>query len=234
MQISGLLAGETIGGASGISGDLNASTIPPPPNSSTLIQLCRLWTSIHKSPPPHSLCGGNMSDLSFLVPPHLYDDRVIHKYELRNSASDGRMVGIDVMDMDNAHFTGRSLSLIGVLGGVLFILVMIACVTFFRHRKRVREMDNEGLNFDLFSSQLRQLNQARSSSHLRRILNSFPEVGIPAPPPDYDTVLKDQEKEEDLHLPSYSEAVLGVKDETEVTEVPVLETVEDESKPNPV
>ena len=47
--------------------------------------------------------------------------------------------------------------------------------------------------------------QARSSSHLRRILNSFPEVGIPAPPPDYDTVLKDQEKEEDLHLPSYSE-----------------------------
>ncbi|XP_023322680.1 uncharacterized protein LOC111697043 [Eurytemora carolleeae] len=229
MQISGSLAGETIGGTSGITGDLNVSTIPPPPSSSTLIQLCRLWTSIHKSPPPNSLCGGNMSDFSFLVPPHLYDDRVIHKYELRNSASEGRMVGIDVMD--NTHFTGRSLSLIGVLGGVLLILVMIACVTFFRHRKRVREMDTEGLNFDLFSSQLRQLNQARSSSHIRRILNSFPEVGTPAPPPDYDTVLKDQEKEEDLHLPSYSEAVLGAK---EVTEVPVLETVEDESKPNPV
>ena len=58
-----------------ISGDLNVSTIPPPPSSSTLIQLCRLWTSIHKSPPPNSLCGGNMSDFSFLVPPHLYDDR---------------------------------------------------------------------------------------------------------------------------------------------------------------
>ena len=58
-----------------ITGDLNVSTIPPPPSSSTLIQLCRLWTSIHKSPPPNSLCGGNMSDFSFLVPPHLYDDR---------------------------------------------------------------------------------------------------------------------------------------------------------------
>merc|ERR1719471_1665602 len=115
------------------------------------------------------------------------------------------MVGIDTTD--DITFTGRSLSLMGVLGGVLFILLIIAFVTCIKHRKRLRDEEGDGLNLDMISSHIRQLHQARASRHLLSMLNSLPELP-PAPPPDYDTVLKQTQKEEQ-DLPSYTEATSG-------------------------
>jgi len=124
------------------------------------------------------------------------------------------MVGIDATD--DITFTGRSLSLMGVLGGVLFILLIIAFVTCIKHRKRLRDDQGQGLSFDMLSSQLRQIHQARASQHLLSMLSSLPELP-PAPPPDYDTVVKQTQKE-DQDLPSYSEA-------TGAAEGPCLPTV---------
>jgi len=92
--------------------------------------------------------------------------------------------------------SGRSISLVGVLGGILFILILIAFVTCIRHRKRYRDQDGVGY-------QLRYVHHMRPSHHL---LASLAQEQVRAtPPPDYHAVIKLKEKEEEL--PSYSQAV---------------------------
>ena len=50
------------------------------------------------------------------------------------------MVGLD-HEQNGFQYTGRSLSLISVLGGILVILVIIAFISCYKHRKRVRHVD---------------------------------------------------------------------------------------------
>lgn len=113
------------------------------------------------------------------------------------------MVGIDAVQ--ELTFSGRSFSLMGVLGGVLFILLVIAFITCIRHRKRVRNEADGELDLDVISSRIRRIHQARAGHHLLSVLSSMPDTP-PAPPPDYDAVLKLREKEES-DLPSYLEAI---------------------------
>jgi hypothetical protein len=91
--------------------------------------------------------------------------------------------------------TGRSISLIGILGGVLFILLIVAFITCLRRRKRwhsgSRDAEAE------LGQQLQQLHQLRSSHQLLQAREA---------PPDYTTVCK-QKEEEEGGLPSYSQAV---------------------------
>jgi hypothetical protein len=47
-----------------------------------------------------------------------------------------RMVGVE-LEQTGFQYTGRSLSLISVLGGILVILVIIAFISCYKHRKRV-------------------------------------------------------------------------------------------------
>lgn len=211
MQIFAI-AGNTGGGMpnSGSAGELSGtSTVSPmAAHSETLLQLCRLWPHIHKSPPPEPppFCADILRNF-YHNNPSVYDDRFLQNYgTLRNSETGERVVGIDVMD--NLHFSGRSLSLIGVLGGVLFILLMIAFVTCIKHRKRLRDEEGDGLNLDAISTQLRHLNQARASQHLLSMLGALPDLQV-SPPPDYETVVKQREKEQEEweNLPTYSEAI---------------------------
>jgi len=192
--------------ASDVSGDLNANTAMSH-SPETLVQLCRLWPHIHKSPPPDlpSFCVETLRSFYLRHPAlNLYDDRLSNQHSShRHSQTDERTVGIDLTD--DFSYTSRSLSLVGVLGGILFILLTIAFVTLIKHRKRFREREGDGLNLDRISSHLRQLQQARSSQQLLSILGSLPELP-PSPPPDYETVEKLREKEEDGDLPSYLEA----------------------------
>jgi len=202
-----------------------SSTPPPPspsPSGETLVQLCKLWKHIHAHPPPtppsfcpdilrkfylhhqhqqqqqHHLAAGSVS---------VYDDRYRYQTHRHVVNSDDLMVGID--SMNELTFTGRSLSLLAVLGGVLFILLVVAFVTCIKHRKRVRDEEGDGLSLDMISSQLRQMHQARASQQLLSMLNSLPELP-PAPPPDYDTVLKQTAQKEEQDLPSYVEATGGL------------------------
>lgn len=181
-----------------------APALEDPAPRDTLIQLCRLWPHLHhgssRAEPP-TYCRDFLnsvylsgSTLDHRIPPGHYSDSYSSRYPGE------RVVGLDTVEQ---HFTGRSLSLIGVLGGILFILLMIAFASCIKHRKRIRDEEENGLSFDTLSSQLRQLHQARASQHLLSMLQSLPDLP-PAPPPDYATVVK--EKEEEENLPSYSQA----------------------------
>lgn len=176
------------------------STVSP-----TLVRLCNLWPYIHSKPVP------NLPEICQRVPTTLFID---HRDIFQDSSEyrvgpfkngvtgpGERVVGIN----QELTFSGRSFSLMGVLGGVLFILLVIAFITCIRHRKRVRTEADGELDLDVISSRIRRIHQARAGHHLLSVLGSLPETP-PAPPPDYDTVLKQREKEE-LDLPSYLEAI---------------------------
>lgn len=207
MQISAATMDESTSHTDGVTGELNGS-VEMTHSPETLVQLCRLWPHIHKSPPPDlpSFCHELLRTFYMRHPAlNLYDDRLLDKAgpSLRHAPTppDDRNVGIDVAD--DFSYTSRSLSLVGVLGGILFILLTIAFVTLIKHRKRFREREDEGLNIERLSSHLRQIHQARSSQQLLSMLGNLPELP-PAPPPDYETVEKLKEREEEL--PSYLEA----------------------------
>jgi len=200
MQISG-----SLGAPAQQSAGMDLGVVPrleEPAPRDTLIQLCRLWPHLHRGS-PHSDPPPYCRD--FLNSVYLSESNLDHRlpsgqYSDSYSRYPGeRVVGLDTVE----HFTGRSLSLIGVLGGILFILLMIAFASCIKHRKRLRDEEENGLSFDTLSSQLRQLHQARASQHLLSMLQNLPELP-PAPPPDYATVVKEKEEEEDL--PSYFQA----------------------------
>jgi len=211
MQISGSLAAP----AQQSSG-MDLGVVPRLEEPGTRDLLCRLWPHLHRGS-PHSDPPPYCRD--FLNSVYLSESNLDHRlpsgqYSDSYSRYPGeRVVGLDTVE----HFTGRSLrkdvqqpdrpllmtDLIGVLGGILFILLMIAFASCIKHRKRLRDEEENGLSFDTLSSQLRQLHQARASQHLLSMLQNLPELP-PAPPPDYATVVKEKEEEEDL--PSYFQA----------------------------
>lgn len=206
---------------------VNPSTAVPPssaalpsPSSETLVQLCKLWKHIHEDPPPTppTFCPDILQKfyLRQMNSVAVYDDRFRYQTHRHSVTSDDLMVGID--SMNELTFTGRSLSLLAVLGGVLFILLVVAFVTCIKHRKRIRDEEGDGLSLDILSSQLRQMHQARASQQLLSMLSSLPELPSaagagPAPPPDYETVVKLTKQKEDQDLPSYIEATGGGQDE---------------------
>lgn len=179
------------------------STVSP-----TLVRLCSLWPYIHSKPVPSppEICQRVPTTL-FIDHRDIFQDsgeyRVGH-FKNGVTGPGERMVGIDQLNQE-LTFSGRSFSLMGVLGGVLFILLVIAFITCIRHRKRVRTEADGELDLDVISSRIRRIHQARAGHHLLSVLGSLPETP-PVPPPSYDTVLKQREKEE-LDLPSYLEAI---------------------------
>lgn len=192
-----------------------SSTVSP-----TLVRLCSLWPYIHNSPAP------NPPDICQELPKSYilnhrdlfrnsiqYHPGFISPSNRRNIVTPGnKMIGID--SVHELTFTGRSFSLMGVLGGVLFILLVIAFITCIRHRKRVRTEADGELDLDIISSRIRRIHQVRTGHQLLSVLSSLPD-SPPAPPPSYDTVQKLKEKEES-DLPSYLEA-MGTEDTCEIS-----------------
>jgi len=175
------------------------SSSPPPPSSNrveTLSSLCQWWGDTKQEPLP-SICHQFVSPSDRLdghwavVPPQFYSHG--HNQLVRHPAPSHNLVS-------TPFGTGRSISLIGILGGVLFILLIVAFITCIRRRKRwsgsVRDAESDG---DLLAAHLHQLQQLRSSHQL---------LGAREAPPDYTTVCKQKEEEEEGGLPSYSQAVL--------------------------
>jgi len=177
------------------------STEAPPASSSTraetLSSLCTWWADTKQEPLP-SICHQFISpqhrehlwSVLHRHPTHSRDQPFI-RHTSHTSHSD---------DLLYTNFgTGRSISLIGILGGVFFILLIVAVITCCRRRKRCggtrRQREQAG---DLLSQQLHQLHQLRASHHLLGLAREAP--------PDYSTVCK-QKEEEEGELPSYSEAL---------------------------
>jgi len=190
-----------------------SSTVSP-----TLVRLCSLWPYIHNSPAPNppDICQ-ELPKSYILNHKDLFRDSIQYHPGFipprRNIVTPGnKMIGID--SVHELTFTGRSFSLMGVLGGVLFILLVIAFITCIRHRKRVRTEADGELDLDIISSRIRRIHQVRTGHQLLSVLGSLPD-SPPAPPPSYDTVQKLKEKEES-DLPSYLEAI-GTEDTCEVT-----------------
>merc|ERR1712037_839424 len=119
-----------------------------------------------------------------VVPPQFYSHG--HNQLVRHPAPSSNLVS-------TPFGAGRSISLIGILGGVLFILLIVAFITCIRRRKRwsssVRDAESDG---DLLAAHLHQLQQLRSSHHL---------LGAREAPPDYTTVCKQKAEEEEGGFP---------------------------------
>jgi len=193
---------------------ISSSTSPPPSSSrvETLSSLCQWWGDTKQEPLPsicHQFVAPDQLDGRWaVVPPQFYSHGTGHNQLVRHPAPSHNLVS-------TPFGTGRSISLIGILGGVLFILLIVAFITCIRRRKRwsgsVRDAESDG---DLLAAHLHQLQQLRSSHHL---------LGAREAPPDYTTVCKQKAEEEEGGLPSYSQAVLqergvGEEEEEEVEE----------------
>lgn len=197
--------------------DLSSTPLTP---AETLFRLCQLWTVLHnRSSPIPSICKGVGSPTSS-------GDRIaLQEFEtyLRNNEILDSIEDIDEehtkrphamndkgffersnkeIRINNYRYTTRSLSVIGVLGGIVLILLITALSACVRHRRNLLiPMYSGDQGHDTFArailiDQLRHLHRSRQSAAARE------------PPPSYDDVVKPPEAEtsEEAEPPSYMEA----------------------------
>merc|ERR1711936_1550392 len=147
---------------------LSSSPPPPPPPSSsrveTLSSLCQWWGDTKQDPLPsicHQFVSPDRLDGRWaVVPPQFYSHG--HNQLVRHPAPSSNLVS-------TPFGAGRSISLIGILGGVLFILLIVAFITCIRRRKRwsgsVRDAESDG---DLLAAHLHPITQRCASRRPRR------------------------------------------------------------------
>jgi len=179
---------------------------PMEQQAQTLGSLCHWWSKTKEEPLP-AICHQFLQVppdrleelLSAPYPPRSGDFSPVKHSNLHNRLHEHR----DTATQDvNPIATGRSISMVGVLGGVLFILLLVACITCIRQQKRYQEQ--EGPRDSNLSHHLRYVRQLRASQDLMEQLSYPQQTGDI--PPDYSSVVKLGEEGE---LPSYSQAVAG-------------------------
>lgn len=186
----------------------------------TLVDLCRLWPLLRHhegSNQPPSICSDprftqylkkdalapvlDMDALDYIKSQQkMYDyDRGKKKkkkefYPVRHLNRGEKRFGHTGF-IGSVQYSGRSISLVGILGGIIFILLMIACATCIKHRKRypLEQRSQDRLARQMIVDHIRTVTQGHALLHRQD------------KPPDYDTVVK--EEEEDWQLPSYLEAM---------------------------
>lgn len=105
--------------------------------------------------------------------------------------------------MDHRILSTEDVSLIFILCGILFILLVTALMTCITRKKRTQQPNEE----DYLNNQVsEQMERIRSANLLFRMERLHPSQKKDAPP-DYVTAVKMKE-EEDEELPTYSEAVI--------------------------
>jgi len=98
--------------------------------------------------------------------------------------------------------TGRSISIAGILGGILFILIIIAVFICIKQRKRIQSQE-DFLRGEFLPYELVELEQRTSRQLLAELRRGR---AVCDKPPDYRQVLHTKQ-EEDRELPSYCQAV---------------------------
>jgi len=162
----------------------------PELQSESLYSLCRWWESTHTQDDPlphicHEFTSPDKLLSSPMAPPMQYNFARVASGMLGTH----RAVHADSMPVEHAlHGAGRSLGLVGISLGVLFILLIIAAISCIRRRKTL------AIDPDL------------SAPHTHTVIRV--QAGKEdSPPPDYSTVIRIKEEEEEEYLPSYRQAV---------------------------
>ena len=172
----------------------------PELHSESLVSLCKWWESTHSqsNPLPH-ICHEYTSPDRLLsmpmAPPMQYNFARVASGMLATSQG----IKSDSMPVEHAlHGTARSLGLVGISVGVLFMLLIIAAISCIRRRKTL-------------------LPDASIPSHTHTVLTVQTQASKEDSPPDYTMVLRMKEEEEE-NLPSYRQAVARQHSDKEDTE----------------
>jgi len=171
----------------------SSNSSPTPGSVETLSSLCGWWADTKQDPLPsicHQFVSPHLLDrVETVMSPQIYSHTHTQPlYRHHASSTDS---------LSSPFGTGRSISIIGILGGVLFILLIVALITCLRRRKRCSSSVDSHTE-DLHH--VHTLHQVRVSQHLLGLASR-------EAPPDYSTVVKQKEEEEEAGLPSYSQAV---------------------------
>jgi len=158
-------------------------------HSESLMSLCKWWESTHEQsdPLPH-ICHEYTSPDKLLsmpmAPPMQFNFVRLASSMLSKNQGDES----DNMPVQHAlHGAGRSLGLVGISLGVLFMLLIIAAISCLRRRKTL-------------------VPDINILSHTHTVLTVQTQANKEDSPPDYSMVLRMKEEEEE-HLPSYRQAV---------------------------
>jgi len=168
--------------------------------SESLMSLCQWWESTHaqSDPLPH-ICHEYTSPDRLLsmpmAPPMQYNFARLASGMLATSQG----IKSDNMPVEHPlHGTARSLGLVGISVGVLFMLLIIAAISCIRRRKTM-------------------LPDTSILSHTHTVLTVQTQASKEDSPPDYTMVLRMKEEEEE-NLPSYRQAVAKQHSDKEDTE----------------
>ena len=202
---------------------MEASTLVPvtsPPES--LIKFCILWTVLQSSKPP-KVCNSVLYSEDYHHDQEAIDKvltkhhgllKRLQKYNNNNNAD-------DILDPDSAitradgspfqfHFkhSSRSLSVIGVLGGIVLVLFFVALSTCIKHRRNVngfgdRYHHRENLAREMLVDHIRQL-RSNYRSQQRQIQADRP--------PAYEDVVKDSNED----VPDGAEGGVGLSSQQSI------------------
>lgn len=172
--------------------------------SHTFIKLCLLWTALHRNSHFPEGCKGvltektvqrfqNSEDLSSIISGFYDNGRRIHKVLPDQEDKRKRVYSNEHPAGYHYKYTTRSLSVIGVLGGIVLILLVVALSTCIRNRR--------GLAMDPYSVSTGHESFARQIliDHIRHIRQTRRERNATAhsdTPPAYEDVVKDTDEEE--------------------------------------
>jgi len=178
---------------------LHSSFTPSPLLSSihpqSLSTLCSWWESTHSTLPLPHMCHQYTSPdklvTGYVAPPRQYNFARVASDMFQASNHDS--VERDMMPVSvphAAHGAGRTISLIGISLGVLFILFIITFITCIKRRKNM----------------MTHLHRDSRNTQVVFTLETFNTDRRKDFPPDYNSVVRMREEE---GLPSYSQAVSG-------------------------
>jgi len=205
-----------------------AQAAPPIEN---LVKFCLLWTVLQRTKPPQA-CNEVLKMRDFT------ENQIQLDHMLRNLKNNGlyqnwklrsphdNILTPNERDQMNAfqfHYqhTSRSLSVIGVLGGIVLILFFVALSTCIKHRRNLyssadRYTHRENYAREILVDHLRQLRSHRGTGGLTRSNDR---------PPAYDEVVNKStsssldEENSEVEPPSYTEATNISEEGEEMTEV---------------
>jgi len=175
-------------------------TISPPPNfykspnsqAETLSSLCNWWINTKQDAPP-SIChwfgDPEKNQRGSSLVSNLNQIQKINSF-----SSFGYPGHVDKFSMQQSLHSTGSISLILILGAILFILLIVAFITCISRKKRLEPSSSDD-----------RLNQSLSN-HILQMLAISHSATTKDHPPGYVDVVK-MKKEEDEELPTYSEAL---------------------------
>merc|ERR1711892_1095653 len=172
------------------------SSIHPNSQSETLSSLCDWWKNTKKEALP-GICH-------WFIHPEKNQIR-INFDQARNVSSFssiGHSSSVGISDLDHSLYSTSSISLILIIGCVLFLLLITALITCITRRKWIQPSNEE----DLLNQRISNHIQRITSSNMLHMMERSNSSEKKDHPPDYVSVIKMKEKE-DEDLPTYSEAI---------------------------